>query len=272
MIKVKNLSAKLTGFILLLATIVVIVVLFLSVSDNNITFPKTTHTHAMIKFYNNGSIYKTNLFNAMSPSDQTLCSGLITSEPIHFHDNVEDIIHLHWDNITGGQVLKYLGANYIGGFNNLMGIRLDRLNKYKITPIYTKDKALKPYPESLVKIYIKKVSSTNYEKVSLSDFIKLELSSLDPSYKPTAINNNILSNPKNYLWSKARAHNDEGDLDGDGSSSNSSQSKASKPSSLSSVALPHILFYTNQVDDISEEQLQKDDASFTSTIDSQCNG
>jgi hypothetical protein len=273
--KIKNLSNKLTGLFILLITISILIPTFLMVSKPNITYPKTIHTHFMIKLYNNGSIYKTNSLKAMSPSDQTLCSGLITSEPMHFHDNVEDMVHLHWQGITGGQFLKYLGANYIGGFDSILGIRLDKLKELKIIPIRTTDKMIKPYPDSLIKIYIKRVNSEDYENMSLHDFLKLQLSELDPVYKASSNNTKEphISILDYFNIESAYAHNDEGDLDGDGNTDSSTNNTViSKPTSLSSTTMPRILFYMNQANDISKEQLKKDDSTFTKDIAGQCNG
>ena len=53
------------------------------------------------------------------------CVAAITAAPFHFHDNEDQMAHIHWDGMTGGQFLKYYGWNFIGGSDSSLGWRFD---------------------------------------------------------------------------------------------------------------------------------------------------
>lgn len=53
------------------------------------------------------------------------CNAALTTHPIHFHDNKNHFVHIHWEGMTGGQVLKYYGWDMIGGTHGSMGYRFD---------------------------------------------------------------------------------------------------------------------------------------------------
>ncbi|MCA9344515.1 hypothetical protein KC946_01640 [Candidatus Saccharibacteria bacterium] len=53
------------------------------------------------------------------------CSVEVSGTPIDFHDNTNQMTHIHWDGITGGEFLKYYGWNFIGGSDDSLGRRHD---------------------------------------------------------------------------------------------------------------------------------------------------
>jgi hypothetical protein len=53
------------------------------------------------------------------------CSAEVGSAPIDFHDNIDQMTHIHWDGMTGGEFLKYYGWNLIGGSDSSLGNRYD---------------------------------------------------------------------------------------------------------------------------------------------------
>ena len=63
------------------------------------------------------------------------CSADLTESPIHFHDNKDQFTHIHWDDMTGGMVLKYYGWNYIGGQDDVLGYRFDTSGLPRSVPI-----------------------------------------------------------------------------------------------------------------------------------------
>jgi hypothetical protein len=64
------------------------------------------------------------------------CNADLTLSPIHFHDNKDQFVHIHWKDITGGQVLKFYGWNYIGGVDGLLGYRFDNFPALKTVPTH----------------------------------------------------------------------------------------------------------------------------------------
>jgi len=64
-----------------------------------------------------------------------VCNDEIPESPIHFHDGIDQILHIHWKSITGGEVLKYYGWNFMGGTDDSLGYRFDS-GFPKNVPIY----------------------------------------------------------------------------------------------------------------------------------------
>jgi hypothetical protein len=64
------------------------------------------------------------------------CNANLTEHPIHFHDNKNHFVHIHWEGMTGGQVLKYYGWNFIGGAKGSMGYRFDSSARLKKVPLH----------------------------------------------------------------------------------------------------------------------------------------
>jgi hypothetical protein len=65
-----------------------------------------------------------------------VCSAQLTTQPFHFHDNNNQIVHVHWNGMTGGQLLKYYGWNYYGGLHGTLGLRFDHFPKLVNVPIH----------------------------------------------------------------------------------------------------------------------------------------
>ncbi|HEX5743872.1 MAG TPA: hypothetical protein VFX84_00250 [Candidatus Saccharimonadales bacterium] len=45
--------------------------------------------------------------------------------PVDFHDHMDQMTHIHWKGLTGGEFLKYFGWNLIGGSDGSLGRRYD---------------------------------------------------------------------------------------------------------------------------------------------------
>ncbi len=120
-------------------------------SKDNISFPKKDHSHFRIKYIFNGQ--EENFGSPRYQTDYTkdICNGTLTEAPLHFHDNKTDYQHEHWARMTGGQMLKFYGLNYIGGLNSHMGFVLDKLPQ--ITPVPIHSSSL-PQPRNNDKFWI----------------------------------------------------------------------------------------------------------------------
>lgn len=67
-------------------------------------------------------------------TDLNSCNAELTEHPIHFHDRKDQFVHIHWDEMTGGLVLKNYGWNFIGGSDDSLGYRFDNLARIKNVP------------------------------------------------------------------------------------------------------------------------------------------
>jgi hypothetical protein len=108
-----------------------------ALSKDNVSFPKKDHSHFRVKYIFNGQ--EENFGSPRYQTDYTkdICNGTLTESPLHFHDNKTDYQHMHWARMTGGQMLKFYGLNYIGGINGYMGFELDKFPQIVAVPTHS---------------------------------------------------------------------------------------------------------------------------------------
>jgi hypothetical protein len=110
------------------------------------------------------------------------CNFSITESPIHFHDKKDQIVHIHWRNLTGGQVLKYYGIDPDGNIlmKDKLGYSLED-NQFLPKEIKT---AGKPFGENLekewfvekdYKMFVYSGEKEAFEKKETSDFMNKNL-------------------------------------------------------------------------------------------------
>lgn len=103
---------------------------------------------------------------------QAYCTDDLSEEPIHFHDRKNQFVHLHWKGVTGGLVLKNYGWNMIGGPNNILGYRSDRLPLANVVPIY--GEVLPTLPRH-AKLWVYTGTTDAYQLRSTQDFLFQDL-------------------------------------------------------------------------------------------------
>lgn len=131
MFKISKKLLKILGSVigLILALIIISTSILFLLTPDRIKFAKSDHYHFRLQY-----IYKGQSEDFGSPRYQTdyvkdVCSGAITESPIHFHDNKDQIVHVHWQDMTGGDVLKFYGVDLVGGMSGAMGLKFDELLK-----------------------------------------------------------------------------------------------------------------------------------------------
>lgn len=143
-----------------------------TVSPSAIRNPEIEHHHFRMQIVVDGENvdFSEQKFQVSYEPDQ--CSGELTAEPIHFHDNQDQFVHIHWANITGGLVLKNYGWNYVGGVNDLLGYRFDDFGKIQAVPIHG-DVIPKPNESARMFVYIGDASG--YTQKDFQDFTQDDL-------------------------------------------------------------------------------------------------
>jgi hypothetical protein len=144
-------------------------------SSNNINYPTVDHLHFRMQYVYHGVSENFADSKYQEPYEKNQCSGGLTDSPIHFHDGVDQIVHVHWKQITGGQVLKYYGLNRIGGVDSFLGYRWDKLKQtYQLSPVNIQGKLL-PLPKSDDKIYVYSGDKDSFTKRAEDDWNKQTL-------------------------------------------------------------------------------------------------
>lgn len=134
--------------------------------------PIGAHYHFRLQIINEGQPINFANDNFQTPYDKFSCSVALPEEPIHFHDAVDQIVHIHWQGITGGILLKQYGWNYLGGNDAILGYRFD--GGWKPKPIKIKGNIL-PAITNEVNYYLYTGDQNYHELKNWSDFLVQDL-------------------------------------------------------------------------------------------------
>lgn len=136
--------------------------------------------------------------------NSTTCSAEVGGVPIDFHDKMDQMTHVHWNGMTGGEFLKYFGWNFIGGSDELLGRRYDAGIKPLSVKIY--GKLLPSIPEK-ANFYIYVGDRESYQQKDWNDFLESDLETFFGK-KSNIGHSEVVSsiNVLNWLFPKAYAH------------------------------------------------------------------
>lgn len=134
--------------------------------------PLLEHYHFRMQILVNGKAenFGSSAYQIGYAKDQ--CNANLPEQPIHFHDNKDQFVHIHWEGMTGGLVMKYYGWNYIGGMNDALGYRFDDLPGIKKIPIHGKH--LPKLPEG-AKLYVYTGDEKGYAERGFEDWNRQDL-------------------------------------------------------------------------------------------------
>ena len=206
---------KSIGVVLLFAVIIGLVGIALFItyaffsSPNVIRNPYLQHYHFRMQIIADGQAQNFGDASYQTPESNVSCDVALPEAPIHFHDHKDQIVHVHWDGMTGGLLLKDYGWNYIGGISGTLGYRFDHLPEIKRVPIHGQ---VLPTLASGDKFYIYTGDASSYHQRSFDDFINQDFekffgkNSLLPASKPST---GLL----NKLFPTAYAHSAETGVD-----------------------------------------------------------
>jgi len=161
-----KINFKILGIIAaLLVSVLIAVAAFMWYSPGSITNPILTHYHLRIQLLTDGQAVNFGDQKFQTPFEAGLCNADLPAEPMHFHDAQDQILHLHWNKITGGQFLKNYGWSKIGGVDDSLGFRLDTRQN---VPIFGK---VLPYIEPQWNHYVYIGDRQNYQIKNFNDFL-----------------------------------------------------------------------------------------------------
>jgi hypothetical protein len=130
--------------------------------------PYLQHYHFRLQIIADGKAQSFAEPQYQTPESNVSCDVALPAVPIHFHDHKDQIVHIHWDGMTGGLLLKDYGWNYVGGISGVLGYRFDHLPHIKKVPIHGYDL---PQPAAGDNLYVYSGDATSYKERSSSDFI-----------------------------------------------------------------------------------------------------
>jgi hypothetical protein len=170
-----------------------------ALSPEAIRKPAVTHYHLRLQVVANGKVVDFSEADFQTPQGSDICSGGLTKEPIHFHDGLDQFVHIHWTGMTGGLLLKHYGWNLVGGLPDTLGYHFKSPLKFTAVPIHGSEL---PQPASDARYYVYTGDAAQYHERSWNDFLGQELTTFlaDRADKTTWLDR---------LIPAARAHGDE---------------------------------------------------------------
>lgn len=112
-------------------------------------------------------------FQEDTTAGSTSCSVSLSGTPIDFHDNEDQMTHIHWGGVTGGQFLKYYGWNLIGGNDDSLGTRYD-MGMMNMHRVGIKGDVLPEIPQD-ANFYVYIGDENGYERKDWNDFLNMDL-------------------------------------------------------------------------------------------------
>jgi len=169
--------------------------------------PKLEHYHFRMQVLVDGKYENFGDVKYQQDYEKDQCNANLPEQPIHFHDNKDQFMHIHWEGMTGGMVLKYYGWNYIGGINKALGYKLDDLKD--VQKVTTHGDVLPAVPDN-ANFYIYTGNEKGYKERNLDDFLKQDLEDFfGTTSNFPAHNINKQSSLLDMLFPKAYAHGTE---------------------------------------------------------------
>ncbi|HMS25314.1 MAG TPA: hypothetical protein PKB15_06500 [Acidimicrobiia bacterium] len=168
--------------------------------------PQQEHYHFRIQILIDGKAEDFGSKKYQTGYKKDLCNANLTEQPIHFHDNLDQFNHIHWEGMTGGMVMKYFGWNYIGGIKNALGYKFTSLTNRQRVTIH--GNYLPDVPEGAA-FYIYTGDENGYKKRSFEDWRDRDLekffgkTSNFPAHK---LNKSSENASGNFFISRADAH------------------------------------------------------------------
>ncbi len=138
----------------------------------NILHPQMTHYHVRLQILVDGNAVNFGDKQFQTPYDADICSGALTESPIHFHDAKDQFVHVHWQGITGGELLKNYGWDFIGGLPHALGYRVT--SNWHFQKVREFGSVLPKQPQN-AQFYVYVGDETRFESRTWDDFLNKPL-------------------------------------------------------------------------------------------------
>ena len=197
--------------------------------------------------------------------DKNSCSAELTGQPIDFHDDMDQMAHVHWRGITGGEFLKFYGWNLIGGEDDSLGRRYDQ-GMMRMHRIDTAGDLLPEVPEN-ANYYVFIGDENGYEQKNWDEFLEMDLEDFLDKKSYLNTDDETSFNPLDWITQKAYAHGDEDDGHIEVSELENEEEKLERINNL----IGNIVIFAQETEP-SEEQIQDRFANLVPLSDSVCGG
>lgn len=232
-----------------------------SSTPSHLRNPEFEHYHLRTQIVIDGEPVDFSREEFQEDYDKNSCSAELTGQPIDFHDGVDQMVHVHWRDITGGEFLKFYGWNLIGGQDDSLGRRFDQ-GILDIPRIDIAGDLLPDAPEGST-FYIYTGDESTYEQKNWQDFLYTDMEQFLGKESLLTNEETSLFNPLNWFMQKVNAH---GSVD-DGHQDESEEERLTRINNL----IGNIVIFV-QDSAPSDEQIKNRFNSLVPLTDSVCGG
>jgi hypothetical protein len=141
-------------------------------SPEAVRHPKQAHYHFRLQVVSDGKPVNFAENKFQTEFNKDMCTADLTKEPFHFHDNLNQFMHVHWSGLSGGLLLKHYGWNFTGGADDTLGYRFS--SPLQPVKVGIHGKSL-PTPPAGAKYYIYTGDATAHKERDWNDFLKQDL-------------------------------------------------------------------------------------------------
>lgn len=197
--------------------------------------------------------------------DKNSCSAELTGQPIDFHDEMDQMAHVHWRGITGGEFLKFYGWNLIGGEDDSLGRRYDQ-GMMRMHHVRTAGDLLPEVSDS-ANYYIYIGDENSYEQKNWDEFLEMDLEDFLGKKSYLNTDDETSFSPLDWFTQKAYAHGDEDDDHNDAPEFENEEERLERINNL----IGNIVIFVQETEP-SDEQIQERFDSLVPLSDSVCGG
>lgn len=174
-----------------------------AVSPPQIRKPSLEHYHFRMQVLVDGEPENFGAQKYQQDYDKDSCNAELPEQPIHFHDNKDQFVHIHWEGMTAGMVLKYYGWNFIGGPDNILGYKLDDLTDIQKVTIHGDN--LPDIPDD-AEFFVYTGNQEDYRQRSFDDFVNKDLEEFFGKQSNLPVPTNTDQSLWNRIFPKVYAH------------------------------------------------------------------
>ncbi len=173
-------------------------------SPENIRQPAFEHYHIRTQIVVDGQAVDFTKSEFQENYNADSCSVELPEEPVDFHDGVDQMTHVHWKGLTGGEFLKYYGWNFIGGQDNILGRRFDH-GMMRMGTVKTHGQLLPEVSED-TNYYVYIGDADSYEQKDWNDFLNQNMEEFFGKKSNLSTNDETGSTISDLFFKKAYAH------------------------------------------------------------------
>lgn len=226
--------------------------------------PEFEHYHLRTQIVVNGEPVDFSRQEFQEEYDKNSCSAELTGQPIDFHDDIDQMAHVHWRGITGGEFLKFYGWNLIGGEDHSLGRRYDQ-GMMSMHHVRTAGDLLPEIPDG-ANFYVYIGDENSYKQKDWNDFLKMDLEDFLGKKSYLNTEEEASFKPLDWFTHKAYAHG----MEDDGHDESELENDEARLERINNLIGNVVIFV--QDTEPTEQQIQERFANLLPLSDSVCGG